>query len=103
EEQPLFAVVSPTAESAGYIIESEPEMELEKEDGDDEKISVQPHILMPFRSESEVKRLLAIPTPPLSPVSPTSYLLPLFLCHYHIHSTTYFIISITLVTTVYFW
>nr|GFD05294.1 hypothetical protein [Tanacetum cinerariifolium] len=30
------------------------------------RISVQPHILMPFRSESEVKRLLAIPTPPLS-------------------------------------
>nr|GFA12658.1 hypothetical protein [Tanacetum cinerariifolium] len=41
------------------------------------RISVQPHILMPFRSESEVERLLAIPTPPLSPVSPTSYpLLP---------------------------
>nr|GFA18752.1 hypothetical protein [Tanacetum cinerariifolium] len=39
------------------------------------RISVQPHILMPFRSESEVERLLAIPTPPLSPVSPTSYLL----------------------------
>nr|GEY95153.1 putative reverse transcriptase domain-containing protein [Tanacetum cinerariifolium] len=40
------------------------------------RISVQPHILMPFRSESEVKRLLAIPTPPLSPVSLTSYPLP---------------------------
>nr|GFC74546.1 hypothetical protein [Tanacetum cinerariifolium] len=40
------------------------------------RISVQPHILMPFRSESEFKRLLAIPTPPLSPVSPTSYPLP---------------------------
>nr|GFA12098.1 hypothetical protein [Tanacetum cinerariifolium] len=34
---------------------------------------------MPFRSESEVERLLAIPTPPLSPVSPTSYPLPPFL------------------------
>nr|GFA14022.1 hypothetical protein [Tanacetum cinerariifolium] len=43
------------------------------------RISVQPHILMPFRSESEVKRLLAIPTSPLSPVSPTSYPLPPFL------------------------
>nr|GEZ76329.1 putative reverse transcriptase domain-containing protein [Tanacetum cinerariifolium] len=118
EEQPLPAVVSPTAESPGYIMESEPEMEPEEEDGDDEKseedsieyptsggdddvdddgddvcrrmmlmtrmrrrspqtetepfeecetattpppfgyrvaarISVQPHILMPFRSESE--------------------------------------------------
>nr|GEZ78797.1 hypothetical protein [Tanacetum cinerariifolium] len=43
------------------------------------RISIQPYILMPFRSESEVKRLLAIPTPPLSPVSPTSYPLPPFL------------------------
>nr|GFA17630.1 hypothetical protein [Tanacetum cinerariifolium] len=40
------------------------------------RISVQPHILMPFRSELEVERLLVIPTPPLSPVSPTSYPLP---------------------------
>nr|GEX15226.1 hypothetical protein [Tanacetum cinerariifolium] len=41
------------------------------------RISVWPHIHMPFPSESEVERLLAIPTPPLSPVSPTSYpLLP---------------------------
>nr|GFB45141.1 hypothetical protein [Tanacetum cinerariifolium] len=43
------------------------------------RISVQPHILMPFRSESEVERLLAIPTPPLSPVLHTSYPLPPFL------------------------
>nr|GFD24420.1 hypothetical protein [Tanacetum cinerariifolium] len=42
------------------------------------RISVQPHIPMPFRSESEVMRLLDIPTPPLSPVSPTSYPLPPF-------------------------
>nr|GEZ83946.1 hypothetical protein [Tanacetum cinerariifolium] len=40
------------------------------------RISVQPHILMPFRLESEVEILLAIPTPPLSPVSLTSYTLP---------------------------
>nr|GFB44508.1 hypothetical protein [Tanacetum cinerariifolium] len=171
EEQPLPAAVSPTAESPGYITDSEPEMEPEKGDGDDDKseddsidypasrgdddadedgndlseddvddedkeeslnseeeeeehlaptvpapalhssilasedsdetkpfeegetaatspsfgyrvaarISVQPHILMPFCSESEVKRLLAIPTPPLSLVSPTSYPLPPFL------------------------
>nr|GFA65164.1 hypothetical protein [Tanacetum cinerariifolium] len=63
EEQPLPTAVSPNAESPGYITE----------------ISVQPHILMPFRSESKVERLLAIPTPPLSPVSPTSYPLPPFL------------------------
>nr|GFB41456.1 hypothetical protein [Tanacetum cinerariifolium] len=43
------------------------------------RISVQPHILMPFRSKSEVRRLLAIPTPRLSLVSPTSYPLPPFL------------------------
>nr|GEY43472.1 hypothetical protein [Tanacetum cinerariifolium] len=40
------------------------------------RISVQPNKLMPFSSESEVERLLAIPTPPLYPVSPTSYPLP---------------------------
>nr|GFA48438.1 hypothetical protein [Tanacetum cinerariifolium] len=40
------------------------------------RIYVQPHILMPFFLESKVERLLAIPTPPLSPVSPTSYPLP---------------------------
>nr|GFB96136.1 hypothetical protein [Tanacetum cinerariifolium] len=163
KEQPLPTAVSPTAESPGYITESEPEMEPEENDGDDEKsegdsidyptsdgdndadddgddlseddadnedeeessdseeeeeehlaptvlapaqyssvsefdetepfgegetvatpppfgfrivakISVQPHILMPFRSELEVERLLAIPTPPLSPVSLTSYI-----------------------------
>nr|GFB49383.1 reverse transcriptase domain-containing protein [Tanacetum cinerariifolium] len=43
------------------------------------RIYVRPHIPMPFPSKSEVKRLLAIPTPPLSPVSPTSYPLPSFL------------------------
>nr|GFA81929.1 hypothetical protein [Tanacetum cinerariifolium] len=37
EEQPLPAAVSPTAESSGYITDSEPEMDLEEEDGDDEK------------------------------------------------------------------
>nr|GFA98483.1 hypothetical protein [Tanacetum cinerariifolium] len=168
EKQPLPAAVSPTIESSGYITESEPEMEPEEDDGDDEnferdsieyptsrgdddadddlseddandedeeessdseeeeeehlapsvptpalhssiptseasdetepfeegktvatpplfgyrvaaRISVQPHIRMPFRSESEVEILLAIPTPPVSPVSPTSYPLPPFL------------------------
>nr|GFA10389.1 hypothetical protein [Tanacetum cinerariifolium] len=171
EEQPLPAAVSPTTKLPGYITDSEPEMEPEEEDGDDEKseknsidyptsrgdddadddgddlseddaddkdeeessdseeeeeehlaptvpapalhssiftfedsdetepfedgetaatpppfgyrvatrISVRPHIPMPFRSELEVERLLAIPTPPLSPVSPTLYPLPPFL------------------------
>nr|GEZ73888.1 hypothetical protein [Tanacetum cinerariifolium] len=43
------------------------------------RISIQPHILTPFRLKSKVERLLAIPTPPLSPVSPTSYPFPPFL------------------------
>nr|GEU61538.1 putative reverse transcriptase domain-containing protein [Tanacetum cinerariifolium] len=155
EEQPLPAAVSPTGESPGYITNSEPKMDLEEEDGDDEKsegdsidyptskgdddadndgdnlseddandedgeefsdseeeeeehlaltvpalalhttpppsayrvtarISIQPHIPMPFLSELEVERLLTIPTPPLSPVSPTSYPLPPFLMPLHI-------------------
>nr|GFB84655.1 hypothetical protein [Tanacetum cinerariifolium] len=37
EEQPLPAAVSPTALSPGYITESEPEMEPEEDDGDNEK------------------------------------------------------------------
>nr|GEY43100.1 putative reverse transcriptase domain-containing protein [Tanacetum cinerariifolium] len=37
KEQPLPAAVSPTAESPGYIVDSEPEMDPEEEDGDDEK------------------------------------------------------------------
>nr|GEX67517.1 hypothetical protein [Tanacetum cinerariifolium] len=37
EEQPLPAAVSPTAESPGYIMDSEPKMDPEEEDGDDEK------------------------------------------------------------------
>nr|GEV55482.1 hypothetical protein [Tanacetum cinerariifolium] len=176
EEQPMPAAVSPTAESPGYITDSEPEMEPEEEDGDDEKsegnsidyptnrgyddaddegddlsednadeeesldseeeeeehlaptvpapalhssisaskdsdetepfeegetaatpppfgycvaarIYVRPHIPMSFRSESEVERLLSIPTPPLSPVSPTSYPLPPFLMPLHISTS----------------
>nr|GEV19187.1 hypothetical protein [Tanacetum cinerariifolium] len=169
EEQPLPAAVSPTAESPGYITDSEPEMDPEEEDGDDKeseedyinyptsrgdddaddadlleddaddeneeessdseeeeeehlaltvpalalhssisaskdfdekepfeegetaatppppgyciasRISVRPHIPMPLHSDSKVERLLTIPTPPLSLVSPTSYPLPPFL------------------------
>nr|GFC91689.1 hypothetical protein [Tanacetum cinerariifolium] len=37
KEQPLPAAVSPTAESPRYITKSEPEMEPEENDGDDEK------------------------------------------------------------------
>nr|GEW24348.1 putative reverse transcriptase domain-containing protein [Tanacetum cinerariifolium] len=50
------------------------------------RIFVQPHILIPFRSESDVERLLAIPTPPLSPVSLTSYTLPPHLTPFPIYT-----------------
>nr|GFC10621.1 hypothetical protein [Tanacetum cinerariifolium] len=79
EEQPLHAAVSPIAESPGYITESKPEMEPEENDGDDENSVSASEETEPFEEESEVERLLAIPTPPLSPVSPTSYPLPPFL------------------------
>nr|GEZ18522.1 hypothetical protein [Tanacetum cinerariifolium] len=100
EEQPLPAAVSPTAESPGHIKDSEPEMEPEEEDGDDEKSEEDSINYLASRGDDDadddgddlskddadeeessdrVERLLAIPTPPLSPVSPTSYLLPPFL------------------------
>nr|GEW42755.1 putative reverse transcriptase domain-containing protein [Tanacetum cinerariifolium] len=40
------------------------------------RISVRPHIPMPFCLESDVERLLAIPTPPLSPILPIFTSLP---------------------------
>nr|GFC73310.1 hypothetical protein [Tanacetum cinerariifolium] len=46
------------------------------------RIFVQPHILMPF----QVERLLAIPTPPLSPVSLTSYTLPPLLMPFPVYT-----------------
>nr|GEW75448.1 hypothetical protein [Tanacetum cinerariifolium] len=95
EEQPLPATVSPTAEGDDDddLSEDDADDEDEEESSDSETaaapppsayrvismISVRPHIPMPFLSESEVERLLAIPTPPLSPVSSTSYPLPPFL------------------------
>nr|GFB81906.1 hypothetical protein [Tanacetum cinerariifolium] len=50
------------------------------------RISVQPHILMPFSLKSEVERLLAIPTPPISPVSLTSYTLPPLLTPFPVYT-----------------
>nr|GEW53656.1 hypothetical protein [Tanacetum cinerariifolium] len=113
EEQPLPAVVSPTAESSRYITESEPEMEPEEEDGDDEESEddfieyptsegdddadddlseddaddeeeeessnsekeEEEHLALtvPAPALYKVERLLTLPTPPLSSVSPTSY------------------------------
>nr|GEZ64680.1 hypothetical protein [Tanacetum cinerariifolium] len=141
EEQPLPATVSPTVESPRYITDSEPEMEPDEEDRDDEKSKgnsieyptsrgdddadddgddlseddanekdeeessdseeeEEEHLAPtvpapplyssisasedsdqtePFEEGETVERLLAIPTPSLSPVSPTSYPLPPFL------------------------
>nr|GFA07191.1 hypothetical protein [Tanacetum cinerariifolium] len=89
KEQPLPTTISPTTESPGYIMDSEPEMDPEEEDRDDEKsegdsIDYSTSIGDDDADDdgddlSKVERLLAIPTPPLSLVSPTSYPLPPFL------------------------
>ncbi|GKD13655.1 hypothetical protein Tco_1198062, partial [Tanacetum coccineum] len=133
EEQTLPATVSPTANSPGYITESDPEEDPEEEDdkdpeedpadypadidddeeeeessgndandeeedeGEDEeeeehlapadfvpptaycttaRMSIRAQTPMPFPSETEVDILLAIPTPPSSPLTPLSLPLP---------------------------
>ncbi|GJX23723.1 hypothetical protein Tco_0228168 [Tanacetum coccineum] len=60
EEQPLPAAVSPTADSPGY----DPEISIRDETP----------ISLPLREE--VERLLAMPTPPSSPLSLSSSPLP---------------------------
>ncbi|GJS52190.1 hypothetical protein Tco_0625552 [Tanacetum coccineum] len=105
EEQPLHVATSPTAESPGYIPESDPEEDPEEDpadypadrDDDDEeeeeehpapadsvppvhrmtaRISIrdEPSISLPPREE--VERLLALTTPPPSPLTPLSSPLP---------------------------
>ncbi|GKF13159.1 hypothetical protein Tco_0051085 [Tanacetum coccineum] len=102
EEQPLHVASSPTAESPGYIPESDPEEDPEEEDPEDNdedeeeeeeehpaptdsvppihrmtaRISIRdkPSISLPPREE--VERLLALTTPPPSPLTPLSSLLP---------------------------
>ncbi|GJZ00258.1 hypothetical protein Tco_0517687, partial [Tanacetum coccineum] len=112
EEQPLPAAASPTADSPGYVPESDPEEEPEEdpadypadrdddddddkdEDGEEEeehptladsvppvhrmtaRISIrdEPSISLPPREE--VERLLALTTPPPSPLTPLSSPLP---------------------------
>ncbi|GJW58259.1 hypothetical protein Tco_0104990 [Tanacetum coccineum] len=117
EEQPLPIAASPTTESPGYILESDPEEDPEEDDeedpeedpadyladrGDDDdaeeehlaptdpaadpdpylayrvtaRMSIRPWAPAPFLSEEVVKRLLALPTPPPSPLSPYSSPLP---------------------------
>ncbi|GJS62853.1 hypothetical protein Tco_0677417 [Tanacetum coccineum] len=112
EEQPLPAAVSPTADSSGYVLESDPEEDPkeddnkdpeedptdyptdrddddeeeeepfrdeaddEEEDGDDEEISIRPQTPVSLPLDTKVARLLAIPTPPSSPLSLWSSPLP---------------------------
>nr|GFB26301.1 hypothetical protein [Tanacetum cinerariifolium] len=104
KEQPLPVAISPTAESPGYIVDSEPEMDPYEEDKDDEKSEGDSidfptckgdddadddgddlseddaeHLALtvPALALHKVERLLSIPIPPLSLVLPTSYpLLP---------------------------
>ncbi|GJS17540.1 hypothetical protein Tco_0412012 [Tanacetum coccineum] len=83
EEQPLPVAASPTADSPGYVPESDLEEEPEEDDEDPEenqlttlRISIQdePSISLPPREE--VERLLALTTPPPSPLTPLSSPLP---------------------------
>ncbi|GJY94571.1 putative reverse transcriptase domain-containing protein [Tanacetum coccineum] len=83
EEQPLHAAASPTAESPGYIPESDPEEDPEedpadyhadRDDDDDEErrrsTLLLADFLFPPRTPEEVERLLALTTPPPSPLTP---------------------------------
>nr|GFA33660.1 hypothetical protein [Tanacetum cinerariifolium] len=88
EEQPLPPVVSPTAESPGYVAESDPEQDPEEyeedEDDKDEEEEEEEHLAsadsvvvisideltsISLPPEVEVERLLAIPTPSPSPLT----------------------------------
>ncbi|GJR85597.1 hypothetical protein Tco_0209608 [Tanacetum coccineum] len=81
---PYAIDASPTALSLGYIVDSDPEDE--SEDGlvdypanggsdDDDDLS-RDDTPIPFPSKAEVDRLLALPTPPPSPLTSLSSLLP---------------------------
>ncbi|GJR40253.1 hypothetical protein Tco_1215937 [Tanacetum coccineum] len=85
EDQPLPADASPKALSPSYVDDFDPE-----EDPESPQIivppsqtrlrkawkTVRPQTPIPFPSEAEVDRILALPTPPPSPLTPLSYLLP---------------------------
>ncbi|GKF70108.1 hypothetical protein Tco_0203165, partial [Tanacetum coccineum] len=101
EEQPFPAATSLTADSPGYVPESDPEEEPSRDDVNDEdededeeeehpapaefvppihrmtgRISIrdEPSISLPLREE--VERLIALTTPPPSPLTPLSSPLP---------------------------
>nr|GEZ55213.1 putative reverse transcriptase domain-containing protein [Tanacetum cinerariifolium] len=101
EEQPLPAAASPTADSPGYILESDPDKDPEDDDedpkenpadyptdhddeekeeepsgndADEENEEPQPQTL--FFTKEETERFLAMPIPPLSPLTLLSSSLP---------------------------
>ncbi|GJX11675.1 hypothetical protein Tco_0201534 [Tanacetum coccineum] len=106
EEQPLPVAASPTTESPGYIPEDDEEPSDDDDDDDDAeeeehlapadpaavaysadqdpylayrvtaRMSIRPQAPAPFLSEEVAERLLALPTPPPSPLSPYSSPLP---------------------------
>ncbi|GKD44608.1 hypothetical protein Tco_1269253, partial [Tanacetum coccineum] len=112
KEHSLFAAVSPTVDSPGYVPESDPEEDPEEDDDEDlekdpadyptdrddneeeekeepsgdeaddeeedeeDEISIRAQTPVSLPSDTEVARLLAIPTPPSSPLSPWSSPLP---------------------------
>nr|GEV23208.1 hypothetical protein [Tanacetum cinerariifolium] len=65
EEQPLPPVALPTAESPGYVTESDSEE-------DPEEITIRPQTSISLPPEAEVERLLAMPTLPPSPLTSLS-------------------------------
>nr|GEW76856.1 hypothetical protein [Tanacetum cinerariifolium] len=92
EDQPYAADASPSALSSGYISSDDDEDDDDDVEEEDEhlaladfvlslvyhttaRMSIRPQMLIPFPSEVEVDRLLAISTPPPSPL--TSYSSPL--------------------------
>ncbi|GJW46126.1 hypothetical protein Tco_0077772 [Tanacetum coccineum] len=90
EEQPLPTAVLPTADSPGYISESDLEEDSKEDnkdpeedladyptdrDEEEEEMFIRDQTPIPFPSEAEIDRLLSISTPPSSPL--TSYSSPL--------------------------
>nr|GEV74408.1 hypothetical protein [Tanacetum cinerariifolium] len=74
EEQPLSPVVSPIAESPGYDEEEEDKEEEAEEEhlAPADSAVVIPTASIPLPPEAEVERLLAMPTPPPSPLTSLS-------------------------------
>ncbi|GKF38163.1 hypothetical protein Tco_0118224, partial [Tanacetum coccineum] len=77
EEQPLPDAASPTADSPGYVPESDLEEEPKEDDEDPEEDPADYPANSPVhRTPEEVERLLALTTPPPSPLTPLSSPLP---------------------------